>query len=372
MPPLPTPANLRLLGPSDLVYEGAFRLPQGSLGTPDDDAFAYGGTALAYNPARDSLFLVGHDWHQLTTEVSIPDAVDSARLSDLPTATMLQKFTEASEGKMFKVDNDDAIKVGGLMAFDGQLYGTAYSWYDADGSQTLSHFVRPLDLSRRGEVRGIYQVGTQGAGHVAGPMAPVPEAWQGALGARALTGQCCVNIIGRTSAGPAVFGFDPWALDGSGPVAATPLVDYPLATPLAPWDGTNGLFNGSTQVRGIVFPVGTRSVLFLGRHGVGRFCYGTGSQCGDPVDPYKGTHAYPYVYQVWAYDALDLVAVRSGVKKPWLVQPYAVWQLQFPITPERIHINGAAYDPASRRLFVSQAFGDDARPLIHVYRLMVE
>ena len=79
---------------------------------------------------------------------------------------------------------------------------------------------------------------------------------------------------------------------------------------------------------GLVFPAGTRSVLFFGKQGVGTFCYGPGTSnqalvgtiapgfvdpyCYDPVDDSKGTHAYPYIYQVWAYDANDLAAAKAG------------------------------------------------------------
>src|SRR5688572_16635952 len=48
-----------LIHDSDLAYLGAFRLPGGTLG---DSSFDFGGTALAYNPVNDSLFMVGHDW----------------------------------------------------------------------------------------------------------------------------------------------------------------------------------------------------------------------------------------------------------------------------------------------------------------------
>ena len=38
-----------LLSHTNLVYQGAFRLPEGKFG---DSSFAYGGTALAFNSAR--------------------------------------------------------------------------------------------------------------------------------------------------------------------------------------------------------------------------------------------------------------------------------------------------------------------------------
>ena len=56
--PAPAPTGTEpLLQQSDLKYEGAFRLP---VGPTDQTSFAYGGTGMAYNPARNSLFMVGH------------------------------------------------------------------------------------------------------------------------------------------------------------------------------------------------------------------------------------------------------------------------------------------------------------------------
>ena len=118
---------------------------------------------------------------------------------------------------------------------------------------------------------------------------------------------------------------------------------------------------------GVVFPDGTRSVLFFGRHGLGPFCYGTGEKCHDPYDGSQGTHGYPYAYRVWAYDAVDLAAAKNGEKQPWDIKPYAVWNLDLPFASGSGHLNGAAYDPVTGQIFVSQAFGDGTKPLIHVF-----
>ena len=77
-----------LLHQSDLGYLGAFRLPSGNFGA---STFEYGGTALTYNPANNSLFMVGHDWDQAIAEVSIP-ALRTGSLSSLNTASVLQPF----------------------------------------------------------------------------------------------------------------------------------------------------------------------------------------------------------------------------------------------------------------------------------------
>src|SRR5919108_3024060 len=69
-----TPESLPRVQLSNLVYQGAFRVPQGST---DQTSFSYGGTALSYNPINNSLFMVGHDWYQRSAEISIPTVINS-------------------------------------------------------------------------------------------------------------------------------------------------------------------------------------------------------------------------------------------------------------------------------------------------------
>ena len=157
-------------------------------------------------------------------------------------------------------------------------------------------------------------------------MGVIPQEWQGAFGAPALTGACCYAIITRTSFGPSAFAFDPDKLGQINPVPATPLVSYPEDHPtLGTWiaNGINLYYNQATSVAGVVFPNGTATVLFLGSNGIGEPCYGIGyptlplppgESCYDPDFLTKASHAYPYKYWVWAYDANELLAVKSGKK----------------------------------------------------------
>lgn len=372
----------RLLQSTDLVYQGAFRLPKGKVG---GSSFDYGGTALAFNPVHNSLFIVGHDWQQDVAEIAIP-AITATNLvvGNLPTATVLQPFTDATEGLMHGVtpNSGDNVKVGGLLPYQGKLYLSAYVYYDGNGTQQLSHFVSGPDFSVTGDVKGPFQVGTSGAGFIDGYFGVVPPEWQAALGGPVLNGQCCLSVISRTSFGPAVFAIDPTQLGVATPLPAVPLVMYPQAHQgLGPWGADSTVFNGSTNVTGVVFPVGSRSILFFGKQGIGPWCYGDGTAnqalagttsepgviyCYDPTDSSKGGHGYPYAYYVWAYDAVDLAAVKSGTKQPWDIKPYATWSLTLPF-PGGTRINGATYDPATGRIFVTQQFADGDNPLVHVF-----
>jgi hypothetical protein len=354
---------------SDLAYRGAFLLPAQ---VSDEQTFAYGGTALAYNRAHKSLFAVGHDWYQLTAEVTIPRPVRSSRVGDLRRGRFRQPFADATNGKLDATGGTNN-KIGGQLVYRGRLHGSVYVYYDASGSQTVSHWVRPSTSLTGAGAEGLYQVGDVGAGFVSGFMATVPRKWRRALGGPALTGNCCIPIISRTSFGPAAFAFDPARVGVAEPVPAKPLVYYPPEHPTigawdATWDPANGvLFNGATTIRGVVFPSRTRSVLFFGTQGTGRFCYGTGTECNDPDDSSKGVHAYPYVSQVWAYSAARLRAVRQGRIRPWQVKPYATWTLHLPFGSPRI--GGAAYDSGGGRIYVSQQHGNGTDPVIHVFKV---
>jgi hypothetical protein len=358
---------------SNVVYLGAFHLPTGiHAGGQANAGFEYGGTALGFNPARGSLFMAGHDWDQFVGELSIP-ALGG-------TATLLQPLVDVTEGKLSSINPTDpnSKKIGGTLPWSGRLVVSAYSYYDGNSSQVLSHFVRPIGLSTTGQVTGPLRVGPLGAGFYSGYMDPIPTEWQARFGGKALTGNADLSIISRSSYGPAVFAFDPDAIT---PTGAQPLVYYPSNHPtLGPWGGANVNYGGSDTMKGVVFPAGTSSVLFFGRHGA-TFCYGPGtddpSKVGtidpgvDPVDPYcfdptdssKGVHGYPYSPYVWAYDANDLAAVHAGQAQPWDVRPYAVWSL-----PNMgAAIGGAAYDPVAQQLYVTELLGDGTRPLVRVF-----
>lgn len=363
-------SNAPRLSESDLVYEGSFRVPD--VGS-DGSTFSYGGTGIGFNPTNNSLFLTGHKNYQLTAEISIPTPVNSGNYNSLPTASLLQSFRDATEGRLSSIDpgENNGIRIGGHLVFGNRLYVTAYSYYDANGSQSNSHFSRPLSLSSTGQVRGAVRVGSD-AHYTSGYMTLIPPEWQSAFGGPALTGNCCRSIISHHSHGPSVSVFDPSDIESGGNASATTLLLYTSDNPLGPGEQTqNDYFNLNTRVEGVVFPNGTRSVLFFGEHGIGPYCYGDGVECGDPADESKGNHAYPYVYQVWAYDANDLLRVRNGTLQAHAVVPYDVWHLNPPLEPSGLHeTGGATYDPSTGRIFfVQMKYGSSSMPIIHVYRV---
>lgn len=385
----PNPQTEPLVQQSDLVYQGSFALPQGAT---NQTSFAYGGYGLAYDSADNSLFLTGHNWFQYTAEISIPTPVSTTNVNSLPIASEIQPLTDALQGQLNSIDPSVTGQkdIGGYLVYNNRLIVSAYVFYDASGTQTVSHFSRPISLSNTSGLSGPFRVGTQYPGFVSGYMTLIPQEWQALLGGPALTGNCCLNIVSVQSNGPAVSVFNPDQLGVETPTPATPLVGYPLSNALGTWSSQSDLFNGTTQVTGVVFPNGTRSVLFFGRQGIGPFCYGPGTSnqslagtpsdangddwCYDPTNSAKGGHAYPYVYQVWAYDANDLLNVARGTEAQYNVKPYATWSISLPFTTpsSQIAILGAAYNANTNQIYISQScIAPGCTPVIDVLKLMM-
>ncbi len=314
-------------------------------------------------------------------EVSIPELVTSNRIEDLPIAEILQPITDPSEGRWKEVAAADVV-LSGLLVHDRRLFASGIISYDANNTQTVSHFTRSLSLLEK-SASPLQRVGDPGkAGFVAGYMATVPIEWRTLLGAPAITGQCCVSIVSRTSLGPAAWAWDPQELVSGRPARASSLVHYESNhTTLGPWNGSNPTYGGTTMVGGVALINGTRTAVFLGSNGTGPFCYGDGvpnraaaektGNCYDPARADKGQHAYPYRYQMWAYDLNDWAAVKAGTKQPWEVVPYAVWPFELPFPEPGTKIGGVAFDSVRRLLYFAQLKAEQGgfayRPIMHAY-----
>jgi hypothetical protein len=345
-----------LVAQGDMTYLGSFNVPGAS-----GDGFNYGGYAIAFNSANNSLYIVGDVTDLLTAEISIP-ALGG-------TATLLQPLADSTAGLLNKIGSGQ-LRIGGNFVYNNKLYTTGFVYYDANGAQTLSHFNRPLSLSASG-VTGPYAVGTQqGAGWYSGYMTTIPAEWQTKLGAPAMTGNCCLSIISRTSYGPSASAWDPTNTTANAKILVGYDQDHQtLGTYGA--SGSHPVFNGTTRITGIFFPPGTASVLFFGSTGTGNYCYGEAAACNDPQNNSKGEHAYPYAAYIWAYNANDLAAVRAGTKQPYQVTPYATWALaEFTNMNSDFATGGAAYDPATQRVYLSQPnAGNGSLPVIRVYKV---
>lgn len=424
-------ADDMLLQSSNFTYLGAFRVPKQDMGGPQYQGLAYGGSAIAYNPSHNSLFIVGHTDNQQVAEISIPVPINSTVLSNLNTASVLQNLVDITEGNRTHIKSggvaevDNRVQIGGILVYNDELIGSAYNYYDGEQTALLSHFKSSATLSTSGDFLGMYEVGSKPdqvpqAGFVAGYMTSIPSNWQTALGGKVLTGQSALSVLARTSSGPSAFAFNPSDL-GLTPAPASPLVYYPIDhQTIGTYYTSQTLYNKGSHHSGVIFPSGTKSIVYFGKQGLGVACYGPGTSiqaedgnrynyappnntcggvvmtdtndpcCYDPVDLSKGAHAYPYSDYAWAYDADDFARVKAGGRivdnpsanlvdgvsptspetyKPWHIKPYATWAVTLPtIGGYSSGYSGAsAYDEVNKKLYIVQVLADESWPLVHVY-----
>jgi hypothetical protein len=393
-------ANLPLIDQAGLKYVGAFRFPNLYTGNVCH-GFTYGGRGLTFNPEGNggagSLYSVGHPSCSYVGEIDIPTPGTATTVEGLPMAQLLQpkgsdRIADVLEGALASsgIGGGTNTTVNGLLVHKGSLYLSAGNAYAS--TQPVTHWRRPLDLSSSGRVAGPATVSGSGQfsnpRFTAGYMCHVPPELQSALGAPALTGWVADSIVTGTSNGPSAFAFNPEGISGRVNVPAVPLLFYPSSSPLqeSVAGQSQQLWNWTSIPRGCALPNGTRSLLFIGRHGAGKFEYGVGGVNGhtndaarrpiyDPSDSSTGEHAWPYRYQVWAYDVMHLANVKQGKARPGSVRPYAVWTLNLPfeVAEDGHNLEGIAYDSKRAMLYLVQSeaakFGESIVHVLHVERV---
>jgi hypothetical protein len=170
-------------------------------------------------------------------------------------------------------------------------------------------------------------------------------------------------------------------------VVGTPLVWYPFAYAA---DGqeyalerTNGFeavsqFNFQPVVsndgaKGLAIPTGTRSLLAVSYSGSGYRRYNNFWPQWDPGQNQstKAAPTYePIRAKIYAYDLAQMAQVKSGAITSAELVPYAIWYLTpWPASPSSF-VNGVAYDPSTKRLFVSvENIGSFGEAAIFVWQI---
>lgn len=378
-----------LLTQSNLEYVGAFRVPRqsGTAQVGEGHGLAYRGVSV--QRPNGSLF-VGSRGNRVA-EIAIPTPVNTTTFAALPQATILNPganvaLPEVSEGTMTtaNIGGGESANLNGLLAYNGNLIFSALAVYSNSG-QNKSHWKKTgLDITAVGGVTGPHEIvtayGIDSSRWHGGGMCYVPSNWQSALGAPVLTGNTGGSIVSSLSRGPTLTAFDPDHL-GVMTVNGTVVLGYPNGNELnTAGDAADGvsseIWNQTSRARHMVWPNGTRSVLFFGRHGTGPYYYGS-------LLGVTGNHAPPYRYQVWAFDASDLARVKNGEIALNAVQPYAYWGFTIPMfqhttaTGAQVDIAGACIQPASespsgkQRIYIAAA-GQETQessnlPVIHVF-----
>lgn len=399
------PASGQVLQPENLVYLGAFRLP-------DDPNWEYSGHGLTYYPEGDpagpddgfpgSLFGVGHDHTLQVSEISIPLPVISKNLDDLNTASTLQPFADITGGS---ITEELALPRLGL-SYEQSTNKLHFAWGQHIQDFEPSHGWAELDLSNP-QPAGTWIFDSYTNYVTNDYVFEIPREWADAY----TPGQYLAT--GRAREGPwsghgiGLFAYAPWhdgnPLEPGGTLTTvTPLLLYGQQQPGNPEIASdesmamNGNLDSDHWWGGAWLTYGDRSaVIFVGTKAIGNAWYGFANgvvweydcaeqdppTCPDYPDwPYddRGFWADDYQAQIVFYDPADLAAVTLGEMETWEPQPYAKLNIdEFMFAPEldyadykRDIVGAAAFDQERGLLFIVERLADEYKSVVHVFQIV--
>jgi hypothetical protein len=382
----PAPAlDVNLVQAADLVYLGAFRLPDAGL---RPDTFEYGGNAMTFYPKGDpngpadghpgSLFITGHDrlpYGELTNgsqlaEIRIPAPKITKNLDELNVAEFIQDLHDVAAGHFTGLDEIPRI---GLAYLDtpatGPLLHIAWGQHLQPDPPVASHGWIGLDLANP-DFKGTWFIGNQSLESVNGYMFTIPTQWADtyASGSYLATGR--FKDGGWGGMGPELFAYKDWTDDKGTPAAdgthlqETVLLNYENSTNTEKiersmtgyqhpdeWEGgawlsttsgkTGVLFagtksNGDKYWYGYLNPAGANVPCVEGEM-VGMFplcrlkdggvCPESDfTECQNHND-FRGWWTTHFDAELILYNPNDFAQVASGQIDSWAPQPYATLEI---------------------------------------------
>ncbi len=423
------PVASQRLQPGDLKYVGAFRLP--------DDAdrprtFAYGGSALTFNPNGDlsgagdgfpgSLFIMGHErlpYGELpngnqVAEVSIPIVISTTDVNQLNQAMFLQGFHNVADG--FFAGLDEIPRVG-MQYLDTPATGPkihlAWGQHLQDDSPSHAWFSPNLSTP---SVQGTWFIGNQSLYSVNGYLFEIPTAWADQYAQGRYLGTGRYKDGGWSGMGPALFAYRPWTNDSGTPAPPgahldeTVLLLYEKSTQTENIERCLNGYQHPDEWEGgawITTNSGKTAVLFAGTKGTGaKYWYGfinpagpdypcveeemvgqfpvcrlaSGAAC-PPADliecadhtSNRGWWSTRFDAQFILYDPADLARVAAGQAQSWEPQPYAVIDLD-----THLFLNPADIEPdmlgtgVQRRYRIGDVTFDRSHGLLYVLELFAD
>jgi hypothetical protein len=393
--PGPRPSPTARIQPGDLVYRGAFRLPD----EPEEVGWGWSGQALAYCPDGDpdgpddgtpgSLFGTGHNWHQQVSEITIPGPVVSRtkNVRELKTARTLQKFRDI-RGNRFGDLEQARAGLAYLPKQGKQKTGKLYfCWgphmHEAQAVPSHGWCERNLSAPRQA---GPWCIGKRNTYTTTDYIFTIPKAWadRHTPGLRLATGR--FRDGGQGGQGPTLYAYGPWN-HGNPPARGTRLRNVQLLQYATVYTQDRHVLNDYHHADewsgGAWLTAGNRgAVIFVGTKGRGKCWYGFANGVVWPErGPFPPVPAAPNDQRGWwstrfeglilFYDPADLAAVAAGRMKAHAPQPYATLAIDeflFAVrSPRQVHHVGAAtFDRARGLLYVIEPRADGDKSIIHV------
>jgi len=391
-------AEPRRIMPDDLVYKGAFRLPDG----PDEYAWGWSGQAMAYCPTGDpkgeddgyggSLFGTGHNWNQWVSEINIPKPVISPTkdLKSLPVAKTLQEFANIRGDLLAGEMEQPRAGLAFLPAQGGQRSDKLYFCFGPhmhENSTDPSYGWCETDLSRP-RPAGPWRIDNKVTYVTTDYLFVIPKVWadKHVGGLRLATGR--FRDGGQGSQGPTLIAIAPWR-DGNPPKSGARLTAKVLlrysSVMAEKQTRLKDYHHADAWTGGAWMAAGDRSaVVFVGTKGKGKCWYGFANGVVWPEEgPWPPVPAAPNDQRGWwssrfagefvFYDPADLAAVAAGKKKPDELQPYATMNvdkvLYSKVKRAQERLGAASFDPQRGYLYVFEPRADGDKSIVHVWRI---
>jgi len=413
-----TASSVGLIHPTDIEYQGAFRLPD----VPGDCDWTYSCHGMTYYPDGNpdgpddgypgSVFASGNDGNcQHISEISIPVPVisESKNPEELNTASTLQDFKDI-RGDMFDEFKTLTIPRIGLEYLPAQGSQTSGKLYFSSGEHFQDEFrathgwCEP-DLS---QCVGLWKIGNYTNYTTNDYIFEIPGEWADihTPGKYLATGRFREGIWGGR--GPALYAYGPWN-EGNPPahettLSVTPLLLYGTQEPgnsyIVSDESTamNDYREPDHWLGGAWLTSGPNAaVIFVGTQSVGNTwygyadgtvhehdCYDTGSCPEPPPFPYdnRGFWAEDFEARIIFYSPNDLAAVANGQKETYGPQPYASLDIsEYMFDPDILEkddlesyrrdiVAAVSFDRARGLLYLSEKQADGEKSLIHVWKIM--
>jgi len=390
----------RRLQPGDLVYQGAFRLPDGA----DMASWEWSGDALAYCPEGDpsgpddgypgSLFGTGHDQEQLISEISIPVPVISKNkdVSELNTAKTLQPFRNI-RGKEFEGFEMVRCGLAYLPPAPGEKSGRLHWCWGQHMQESqfgATHGWCELNLADP-KPAGPWRIGKFQNYLTNDYLLVIPPDWAAAHTPGMPLAAGRFREGGQAAMGPSIIAYRPAATRdqpaAGSALEALPLLQYSrVDEPPEEQRVMKGYHHSDEWADGVWLTAGRKSaVVFVGTKGQGKCWYGFANGVVWPDEPPyppippapnddRGWWSTGFVGQMIFYDPEDLAAVAHGRRKPYEPQPYAVLDIDrhlFNLTSkqQKHHARAATFDAARGLLYVLEFRADGDKCLVHVWKV---